>query len=235
MPPDNYPPISDTYCTLSEAATNLNCSEGKVQRMLECGELEGLIYSTYQSVLGHEVADFVAAPPEAVRCMFREQYERIKFRTHSGAEAEAVVNPRDVMVRVVSLEASSRNDLREVFDDQAKASGWEDKADTESESLQEAPKEILPERIIRTHKLKARRYAIDAPIETAMKLAANPQDYHNVWAELCKMAESNPPPPPLIGFSSDGVQYKGNKYQSSGEPDIFTKDALRKKMTPSAR
>jgi len=230
MLPEEYPPLSDTYCTVFEAATRLNCSEDKVRRMLECGELEGLIYSAYQSVLGHEVVDFVVAPPQAVGCMFREQYERVKFRTLSGAEAEAVVNPRDVMVRVASLSASGENDL---CDGPAEVSGLVGQAGTQS--VLDTSEETLPQRAATTHKIKSRSTILDAVIKTAKDGAADPLNYHSVWAELCKMAEAQAPQSPLFGLSSEGVQYKGTRYQGRGEPDVFTKDALRKRMHPGAR
>lgn len=91
---------------------------------------------------------------------------------------------------------------------------------------------VLP--TIRTHKIKSRVHALDAVIELAKQQAINPTDYQSTWAALVKMAESECPPP-LYGYSSDGIKYRGKKYEESGVPDVFTKDALRMKMNRSAR
>lgn len=86
----------------------------------------------------------------------------------------------------------------------------------------------------RTHRLKPRVNQLDAVIERAKQQAIDPKDYHSVWAALVKIAESECPPP-LCGYSSDDIQYKGRQYEASGIPDVFTKNALRMKMNRSER
>lgn len=84
---------------------------------------------------------------------------------------------------------------------------------------------------ITTHRLKARSNMLDAVIELATGTALAPDNNQSVWAELVKLAESKDRPAPLIGYSSDGIQYRGKKYQESGEPDTFTLNNLRDRMT----
>lgn len=97
--------------------------------------------------------------------------------------------------------------------------------------------ELFPttsENRVTTHNIKRRRNDLDPVIEMAIKEAGN-SDYQQVWAILVKHADSTNPPPPLTGYSSDGVQYKGKKYEINGELDTLTKDALRKRLKPNAR
>ncbi len=77
--------------------------------------------------------------------------------------------------------------------------------------------------------LKNRTMHLDAEIDEARKLALDASNVESVWAELIKLSENKTGL--LIGFSSDGVQYRGKKYQDSGEPDIFTKKNLRDRST----
>lgn len=90
------------------------------------------------------------------------------------------------------------------------------------ESKQAAP--------ITKHLLKTRSNPLDAVIELATKSALAPGDAQSVWAELVRMAETEKKPAPLIGFSSDGIQYRGNKFEETGEPDTFKKSNLRDRM-----
>lgn len=80
-----------------------------------------------------------------------------------------------------------------------------------------------------------RSNSLNAVIGLAQERAADRNDYHSVWGALVKMAESRDRQPPLIGYVTEGVQYAGKRYQDKGEPDVFTKEALRKRMNPSAR
>lgn len=80
----------------------------------------------------------------------------------------------------------------------------------------------------RTHKLRGRIYPLTAEIEEAKSRAISGDDVNSVWAELIKMAEGKEGL--FIGYSSDGPQYRGKKYQETGVPDVFTLRALRDRM-----
>jgi len=61
-----------------------------------------------------------------------------------------------------------------------------------------------------------------APIKHAMAKALDPSDAHSVWAELIRLAEQKPSPAPLVGFVSEGIQYEGREYFSTGLFDVMT-------------
>lgn len=82
-----------------------------------------------------------------------------------------------------------------------------------------------------THRIRTRRHTLTAIIETAKERAANPDDYHSVWAALVRLAEGSNRPAPLLGYAED----EGVKYQIKNDIKFFTKDALRKQMVPNAR
>ncbi len=89
--------------------------------------------------------------------------------------------------------------------------------------------EETPTATITPHRIGTRGNILKAVIKKAETTATDADDPESVWAELVKMAENNPPAP-LIGYSSDGIQYRGAKHQDSGEPDVFTKKNLRERM-----
>lgn len=86
-----------------------------------------------------------------------------------------------------------------------------------------------------SHSLKTRIQALDAEISEAKNRALKKNEPASVWAELVKMAEAKPPVGALIGFSSDGIQYRGPKYQAKGEPDTFTVRNLRNRLAREAK
>jgi hypothetical protein len=80
-----------------------------------------------------------------------------------------------------------------------------------------------------THKIRNREAAIlNAEIVQARAKAPDPDATASVWGELTKLAESKFGV--MIGFSSDGIQYRGRKYQATQEPDVFTLDNLRDRL-----
>lgn len=83
---------------------------------------------------------------------------------------------------------------------------------------------------IATHRLNNRSNALAAVIASAINTAVAPSDSHSVWAELVKLAELESKPAPLLGYSSDGIQYRGKKYEENGVPDVFTAKNLRDRM-----
>lgn len=83
---------------------------------------------------------------------------------------------------------------------------------------------------ITTHRVNNRSNALAAVIASAVSTAVAPSDSQSVWAELVKLAELESKPAPLLGYSSDGIQYRGKKYEENGVPDVFTAKNLRDRM-----
>ncbi len=84
--------------------------------------------------------------------------------------------------------------------------------------------------IITTHRLKTRSNPLDAVIDLATKTAVAPDDSQSVYAKMVTLAEAENKPAPLVGYSSEGIQYRGKKYEETGEPDTFTAKNLRDRM-----
>lgn len=75
------------------------------------------------------------------------------------------------------------------------------------------------------------RSDILSPVIVAATAAAlDPDCPHSVWAAMVRMAEAIDKPAPLIGYSSDGIQYAGRKYQAAGTPDVLTAKLLADRM-----
>jgi hypothetical protein len=80
-----------------------------------------------------------------------------------------------------------------------------------------------------THKIRNREVSIlGAEIIQARANAPAPATTASIWGELTKLAESKFGV--MIGFSSDGIQYRGKKYQATQEPDVFTLDNLQDRI-----
>lgn len=84
-----------------------------------------------------------------------------------------------------------------------------------------------------THRLSTRATPLAAEIEEAKKTAVDPENPSSVWAELGKLAEQQRGS--MVGYSSDGVQYRGKLYQETGTPDVFTLKNLRDRMGGARR
>lgn len=84
-----------------------------------------------------------------------------------------------------------------------------------------------------THNIKKRKHHLDAEIDLAKTRTLTPGDPTTVWSELIKLAEEKHGS--MIGYSSDGIQYKGRKYKATGEPDVFTLKNLRERMERDAK
>jgi hypothetical protein len=79
------------------------------------------------------------------------------------------------------------------------------------------------------HYIRNREAAVlTAEIAHAKANAPDPTSVTSIWGELTKLAECGFGM--LIGFSSDGVQYRGTNYQAIQEPDVFTQRNLRDRM-----
>ncbi len=82
-----------------------------------------------------------------------------------------------------------------------------------------------------THRIRTRTDPLQAIIAMARTKAANPDDYHSVWAVLVELAQGDSRPPPLLGY----VETEGVKWDKGDQVKFLTKDALRKRMNPTAR
>jgi len=75
---------------------------------------------------------------------------------------------------------------------------------------------------------KFSRSTIAVLVESIRKKSNLPNDLNAIWAELMALAKSKESPVPLVGFApSEGIQYRGTKFDDSEELDIYTKEALR--------
>ncbi len=93
--------------------------------------------------------------------------------------------------------------------------------------------EVRPTLTVLKHKVRSRSDPLAAVIEAAKEAAVNGEDYQSVWAALVKMAEAAPPAPVVGYVPREGVQYRVD--DDGEELRYFTKDALRKRMNPTAR
>lgn len=65
----------------------------------------------------------------------------------------------------------------------------------------------------------------------AKEKASDPTNISAIYAILMEMARSENPPAPLLGVTEDGIQY----LKSNDEVGYLTKNALNKRLNPSAR
>ena len=86
---------------------------------------------------------------------------------------------------------------------------------------------------VKKHAIKNRSDPLAAVLEMAKNEAVDRSDYHSVWAALVSLAKSPGRPAPLVGY----VEQEGVKYEVTerDDPKFFTKNALRKRMNPTAR
>ena len=73
---------------------------------------------------------------------------------------------------------------------------------------------------------KATRSPMAKPIDDIRKHSDEPNNKVAIWETLKKLALDKSPPPPIIGYTGEGIQYTGTKFDLSGEPDVYTKKAL---------
>jgi hypothetical protein len=112
---------------------------------------------------------------------------------------------------------------------------WEEKA--KPPTIQPAPENaeahppVDSSRAARTHRIARRINALSAVIDKAKKSATDPDDYQSVWAALMALAQTVDRPSPLLGY----VDGEGVKWDDNGSVKILSKDALRKRMNPTAR
>lgn len=69
---------------------------------------------------------------------------------------------------------------------------------------------IVVQPIVTINLVETRINTLSAVIATAKKSALDPDDAHSHWAAFVKLAQSDKPPSPLIGFADEeGVKYQG--------------------------
>ena len=90
------------------------------------------------------------------------------------------------------------------------------------------PSAVPPGNVVRHTITKGKSVPLGAEVSQARSLALDSDDATTVWGELVKLAEKGVGS--LIGHSSDGVQYRGARYQATGEPDVFTLKNLRDRL-----
>ena len=86
---------------------------------------------------------------------------------------------------------------------------------------------------ITVHDIKKRRHTLDHELDVAIKKYGLEKDA--VWSVLKRAAEKGDEEyPALIGIVAEGIQYRGRRFEDTGEPDVFTKkqcgERLRKRL-----
>jgi len=76
---------------------------------------------------------------------------------------------------------------------------------------------------------------LDGPLALAKQCAADPSSWQSVWAELVRLAESEKPPSPLLGFvEGEGVKYRNLSEQGDGI-EFLSREALRARLRRTLR
>ncbi|WP_153074996.1 hypothetical protein [Paraburkholderia bonniea] len=102
----------------------------------------------------------------------------------------------------------------------------------------ESPANMSTVKDTATRRIKSRRNSLSAILDMAKERATNADDYHAVWASLVKIAQQDDRPCPLLGYAEgEGVKWSGDDADADAENTVkfLTKDALRKRLNPSAR
>ena len=88
---------------------------------------------------------------------------------------------------------------------------------------------------VAVHRTSRRSNPLDGPLALAKQRAADPSSWQSVWAELVRLAESEEPPIPLIGFvEGEGVKYR-NLSDQGEEIEFLNREALRARMSRERR
>lgn len=82
---------------------------------------------------------------------------------------------------------------------------------------------------ITVHAASPHRNNLTPLIEEVIKDTGS-YDYVAIWNNLYRLANSSPPPTPLLGVSSDGITWAGNKHMETGEADTLKKSDLKKRV-----
>lgn len=175
--------------------------------------------------------DAVLPPPQEggslaarqIICLFVKAAHLTKWAESNGDEFQIVEIESEVIE--FDLKNSNGEIIEKGFYRGVIGNGSE-RAQTEP-SRDAAPAQGLQSR---THTLGTRQPSImTAEINAARRMASEPNNVESVWGELTKLAEQKYGV--MIGFSSDGIQYRGKIYQRDGEPDVFKIRSLRERMS----
>jgi hypothetical protein len=77
---------------------------------------------------------------------------------------------------------------------------------------------------------KVSRSSMAKPIEDIRRQIDEPNNKVAIWEALKKLSLSKNPPPPIVGYINEGIQYRGEIFDESGEPDVYTNTAFRSYM-----
>lgn len=81
---------------------------------------------------------------------------------------------------------------------------------------------------VQVNRLKKRANALSGVQRLAAKNSTDPECHKAVWAEMVRLAESDAPPPPIIGFvEGEGIKYQDADLQASIK--FLTSEAFRKR------
>ena len=148
-------------------------------------------------------------------------------RNRMGSEAKTAIKD------AVLSGYLTQDDVREFLGSQGISCEWispqlvTDSVATEASKNQQAiPKSAT--RVV-TSDTKKRRFPLDDPIDAAIE--AHGYKVQSIWAQLIEWATSGSKPfIELIGFTEEGIQYRGRKFQTDGICDILTRNQLSERV-----
>lgn len=152
---------------------------------------------------------------------------RVKRWARNKMESEA----KTVIKDAVLSGYLTQDDVRAFLSSQGIACEWISSQNVqvpmEASDLQEASPKYAPRVVISN--TKKRRFALDDPIDAAIQ--AHGYKAQSIWAQLIEWATSGSKPfIELIGFTEEGIQYRGRKFQTDGICDILTRDQLSERV-----
>ena len=71
-----------------------------------------------------------------------------------------------------------------------------------------------------------KRSAMAKVVNDIRKKSTEPNSKSLIWAALKALAVSKNPPAPIVGYTGEGIQYHGKKFDDDGDYDIYSKKAL---------
>lgn len=151
----------------------------------------------------------------AVVSNHRGQTWRRETPTPDGAEPQSALMPSEIAALAEQTEIA-KQEYAKFF------------TETTTPSVLLPKSRLDKDRVHRVNKLENKSQPLAAEIKEAKKRAIDEHGATSVWAELIQMAEGKQGA--MVGYSSDGIQYRGAQYQNSGEPDVFTLKNLRDRM-----
>lgn len=158
------------------------------------------------------ITDFARdVDPSKVKRMARTRMEREAQKALKGAVLAGFL---------------AKDDIRAFLESQGIGSEWvssQSAPTMEASDLQEGSTKSAPRIVISD--TKKRRFALDDPIDAAIQ--EHGHKIQSIWSQLIEWAMSrNQTFTELIGFTEQGIQYKGKQFQADGVPDILTRKQL---------